>query len=172
MSSGGFNLIHPKAKESAQQYIGTAGPLEVLGYGIAGVVFVSPLILTHAIKIHSNAENYRREVMAYKRLKNRRIKKIQQFTVPEMLGYSDDLLAIEMSIVTPPYLLDFANARLDVGPDFSPDVMADWWDRLRERFEDRFPIIESVYYELITRCRLYYQDFKQGNIEFESNASR
>jgi len=32
--------------------------------------------------------------------------------------FADDLLAIEMTIVTPPFILDFAGAYLDPAPDF------------------------------------------------------
>src|SRR5436853_3477547 len=61
--------------------------------------------------------------------------------LPLLLNYDDNLLIIEMTTVTPPYLLDFASAWLDSPPDFSREVINDWHDRLRESFGPLFPDI-------------------------------
>ena len=46
--------------------------------------------------------------------------------VPRLLQFDDDLWVIEMTIVSRPFVLDFAGAYLDMPPDFSDEVMADW----------------------------------------------
>jgi hypothetical protein len=52
-------------------------------------------------------------------LKERGVEKICDCAVPELIGYDDELLIIEMTVVTTPYVLDFAGAYLDWSPDFS-----------------------------------------------------
>jgi hypothetical protein len=46
--------------------------------------------------------------------------------MPELMGFNDDLSVIEMRIVTPPFILDFAKAWLDRPADFTPEQMEDW----------------------------------------------
>ena len=43
------------------------------------------------------------------------------------MRFDESLLVIEMSIVRPPFLLDFAAATLDVEPDFPEGTLDDWW---------------------------------------------
>lgn len=43
-----------------------------------------------------------------------------------------------MDIVSPPFLLDFGKAYLDVPPDYSPEAIADWEAERREIFGDRW----------------------------------
>ena len=91
---------------------------------------------------------------------------VQGFSVPQLVASDRALTIIEMSIVKPPFLLDFAQTRLDEEPDF-PEGIDEWWERVRERFDDeQFPIVQSVFWELVQRYGIYYWDLKPGNIEF------
>src|SRR2546423_7425129 len=83
-------------------------PGALLGQGKDGSVWQTDC--PSAVKIHLQAELYTREVQAYIRLAERDIAAIAGFNIPKLIGADDDLLAIEMSIVFPPYLLDFASA--------------------------------------------------------------
>jgi hypothetical protein len=56
--------------------------------------------------------------------------------VPQLVHYDDELLAIEMTIVSPPFCLDFGGAYLDRPPDYSPEVWADWEAEKSDLFED------------------------------------
>ncbi len=57
-------------------------------------------------------------------------------------------MVIEMSIVQPPFLLDFAQTTLDRPRDFSEDVINDWWTRVAEMFGDRFADAREVFQAL------------------------
>jgi len=91
--------------------------------------------------------------------------------VPKLEGVDANKLVIAMATVRRPYLLDFAGAQLD-RCDFTDDAMEAWWESLADRFEERFPIVQNVYWELVLRCGIYYTDFKQGNIEFVADNQR
>lgn len=95
------------AEEIAKRYIGTTGPLKVLGSGMGGVVFLAPDLRT-AVKVHHQLEGYATEVEAYKRLAAAKLNKVRGLTVPRMRDYRDEALLIRMDVVKPPLLLDFA----------------------------------------------------------------
>ncbi len=164
-----MNLLHPKAESVAREYIGTTDPLEELGYGVEGVVY-SSLAATTAIKVHTQEEALERELAVYKRLRRHRITRLQGFNIPKLVNFDTRLFVIEMSIVKPPFLLDFAQSTLDYAPEF-PEGLNEWWDRIRERFDDRFPIVQSVFWELQNTHGIYYWDLKPGNIEFGRTSS-
>src|SRR6516225_8085263 len=62
----------------------------------------------------------------YLRLKENGIDTILGCHVPQLLRYDDGLWVVDMSVVTRPFVLDFAGAFLDKAPDFSDEVLADW----------------------------------------------
>jgi len=89
--------------------------------------------------------------------------------VPILRNYDDKLLIIEMTTVTPPYLLDFASAWLDRPPDFPQEVIDEWHDRLRESFGDRFPDIINVLETLANDAGVYMLDIHPHNVKFEKD---
>ncbi len=115
------------------------------------------------MKVHTRAESFEKELAVYLRLQDQGVIDIQGFAVPRLVGFDSKLLVVEMSIVKPPFLLDFAQTTLDQPPDFD---MEEYWERVRERFEDRFQLVESVFWELVHKHGVYYWDLKPGNIEF------
>jgi hypothetical protein len=50
---------------------------------------------------------------------------------------------VEMEIVQPPFVLDFAGAYLDRRPDFPEDVYAEWQAEKAEQFGDDWPLVQS-----------------------------
>jgi hypothetical protein len=60
------------------------------------------------------------------------VTKIQGFNVPQLLGHDDEIWIIDMSIVTRPFVLDFAGAYLDVPPQFPTEAV---WDALPCHFQ-------------------------------------
>lgn len=141
--------LHPHAPEIARDYIGTDESLEVLGWGLDGVVYArrDP---TAAIKIHSQEQGFRKELAVYRRLLNRRVEKFMGFEVPTLMGCSEQHRVLELSIVKPPFLLDFAAATVDEPHDFTPDAMEMWWQKVLDDFGDDFPIARDVFYGLST----------------------
>lgn len=96
-----------------------------LGFGVHGIVFTlkNDSGLAHsAIKVFEQERFYRRERNVYLRLAEEHIDQVRGCTVPELLGHDDDLWIVEMTLVAPPYLLDFAGAFLDLPPDEPDEV--------------------------------------------------
>src|SRR2546429_246191 len=89
--------------------------MTLLGQGEDGSVWETSR--HSAPKIHLTKESYSPELKAYIRLRQRIINWIAGFSVPVLLNSDDELLALEMTIVSPPYLLDFASAHLDAPLD-------------------------------------------------------
>ena len=56
------------------------------------------------------------------RLDENEVTQVCDFNVPQLLGVDEDLRILEMSIVTRPFVLDFAGAYLDVKPAFTPEI--------------------------------------------------
>ena len=101
------------------------------------------------------------------RFKEIGIENVSGFWVPKLLNHHDELLIIEMQIVTPPYVLDFASAYLDAPPPYANDaaIMSAWEAEKREQFEDQWPTVKS----LMSAFRAYgihLADVKPGNVVF------
>lgn len=93
-----------KAEAFAQSRGGTIG--EPLGFGIHGIVVVLKSEregAATALKIHSSREPCRRERDCYERLRERGVTKLLGFHVPQLLHSDDAQLALEMTIVPPPF---------------------------------------------------------------------
>jgi hypothetical protein len=136
---------------------------DMLGYGSDGNVWRSSA--KSAIKALSREKNYLNEVECYRRLKAAGVREIGDFNVPTLEGYDDGLWVIEMSIVQPPYLLDFAKVYLDHPPSYLYDeqmmanIIAEW----RERFGRRWTRVNSAIAQL-KKYGIYYFDPRPGNI--------
>ena len=85
--------------------------------------------------------------------------------VPLLLGFDDQLFALEMTIVSPPFVLDFGGAYLDRPPDFSAEVWADWRAMKSEAFESNWPTVQKILAEFES-YGIYVADVNPGNIKF------
>lgn len=119
-----------------------------------------------ALKVHERRESYLAERDAYLRLNELRIRAIAGFSVPEMLGHDDALLTIEMTIVFPPFIVDFASAVLDFPPELNEDEGHTLADLVRERFDERAADVLAIYEELVERAGIYLSDPHPNNIKF------
>ena len=61
-----------------------------------------------------------RNSVSYQRLAEKKVRSINGLAVPGLMGYDVELLAIEMEVVHPPYLLDFGKAYIDEPSPYSP----------------------------------------------------
>jgi hypothetical protein len=118
-----------------------------------------------AVKVLERERNYRIELECYQRLEAHGIIRLQGFAIPRLVAFDDRLLAIEMGIVSPPFILDFAKCWLDNPPDYSPEVLDDDKARGQELFGVRWPEVVSLVWGL-RRFGIYYQDAKPANITF------
>lgn len=134
-----------------------------LGAGTDGAVWKTNR--TTAVKAFERQASYELELQCYFRFHSAEIDSINGFAVPRLMGFNEELLVIEMGIVSPPFIIDFAKVRLDRPYDFSEEVIADWNESGQELFEERWPQVKALLWEL-ERFGIYYMDAKPGNIMF------
>lgn len=171
------NDISQRASLYAQRRGLVLGPR--LGYGRDGTVFstlppsVAPQVWTGptAIKALVRSDLYTRELNVYRRLAAHGIGgsvRLCGHNVPQLLGHDDELLVIEMTIVTRPFVLDFAGAYLDKPPEFPPEVMEERHAHWAEVFEGRWPAAQRIMAEF-RKHGIHLLDPSRGNIAFEGD---
>jgi hypothetical protein len=141
---------------------------ERLGFGIHGIILVAEhnsKVGRTAVKVHRQADPYHRERRAYERLQRAGINEILGFHAPQLLHWDDELRVIEMSIVTRPFVLDFAGAYLDARPDFPEEKWVEWETEKRHQFEARWPRVRAVLDALETHG-IHMVDVSPSNIAF------
>jgi hypothetical protein len=141
---------------------------ERLGAGIHGSVFAVVYKKTgdrSAVKGHERESAYRRERDVYLRLREHDINSIRDCNVPVLVDFDDTLWVIEMTVVSRPFVLDFAESWLDWPPDFTPEVMADWEAEKREQFGHRWVDVEAILRDL-EGYGVFMLDVNPGNISF------
>ena len=84
---------------------------------------------------------------------------------PQFIDADDGLRVIEMSIVTRPFVLDFAGAYLDAPPDFPDEAWAEWEAGKREQFGDHWPKVQAVLAAL-EELDIHMVDVSPSNIAF------
>jgi hypothetical protein len=148
--------------------LSNAEVISELGYGVDGVVWLLERRDTgrFAVKIHRHNEAYQREKAAYQRLKGMNVAEVLGIEIPQLLNWSDEMRAIEMTTVNRPFLLDFAGATLDEPQDFSEETWAMWEQDRSEKFDDNWPRAKKVIAELEV-YGIYLTDVHPGNLAFE-----
>jgi hypothetical protein len=136
-----------------------------LGDGNDGAVWESDQ--QTAVKPLERRDSYIRERDAYLRLKELSIVDIQGFAVPILIDFDDTKQIVEMTVVFPPCILDFAKAYVDRPPDFSAEVIRDWREETIDLFDADWNKVESLLEEL-QGIGIFYFDAKPGNIRFSS----
>ena len=89
------------------------------------------------------------------------------FRIPQLFCADDGLHIIEMSIVSRPFVLDFAGAYLDALPFFPEEKWAEWEAEKREQFDDRWPLVKNVI-NALEELDIYMVDVSPSNIAFPS----
>jgi hypothetical protein len=143
---------------------------ERLGYGIHGIIFVAENKSASgktAVKVHRESEPYQRERAAYELLREIGVSKVRGFNVPQFIRADDELRVIEMTIVTRPFVLDFAGAWLDAPPSFSDEIWADWETEKSEQFESRWAEVKAVL-DALENWGIYMVDVSPSNVAFAS----
>jgi hypothetical protein len=159
-------IIPPEILAVAEQYainrqFNLAG---LLGAGKDGTVWQTSRL--SALKIHLTNESYRIERDAYIRLRQLNIEMVAGFSIPSLLDHDDEMLALEMTVVHPPFLVDFASAFFDDPPDFIEDEGHTFEDFLRSRFDETAPAVLDLYHELAARTGIYLPDMHSQNVKF------
>ena len=138
--------------------------LDQLGFGFDGIVFATSR--QSAIKILRYERLFNRERDVYLRLQHHGVREIEGFRVPRFINADEDHWVVEMGIVTPPFVLDFAGAYLDQRPDYPDEVILEWQNDKREQFGDeRWTVVKSIMASFAAHG-VYLADVKPGNITF------
>lgn len=135
-----------------------------LGNGTDGAVFDSSV--DTAIKSLFRERGYWNERDAYLRLRDFGVlHTIDEFSVPQLIDFDDALLVIEIDIVTPPYIIDFAKVRIDRSPDFSEETLRQHERECREIFGQHYEEMRDLL-ETLESYQIYYLDPRPSNIAF------
>ena len=159
-------IVMPNARLYADQRQLELG--ETLGSGKDGIVTVAKRKVQPAkvaIKALRWPEAYERERSVYERLQGAGVVAILGFNVPQLVGSDDGLRVLEMTIVEPPFVLDFAGAYLEKRPEFTAEIWADWEAEKREQFETRWSEVRRVL-DAFEEMGVYLLDVSPGNIAF------
>ena len=152
----------------AIQYATTKGIslIDQLGFGVHGVVWATDR--ESAVKVHApDTIHYERERDIYLRLFRLGVTALGGFHAPELVDFNNELRVIEIAIVEPPFVLDFAGAYLDEIPDFSPEVWAEWEAEKREQFgEENWRRAKAVVAAL-RQFGIFMSDVTPNNIRIE-----
>jgi hypothetical protein len=142
---------------------------EPFGYGMDGTIWRTS---RHSvIKTFEKDRNFEDELECYRRFEAAEIDSISGFAVPELLEVDSELKVVEISIVRPPFLLDFGKVYLDIPPPYWDDgeIMANWHAEGRENFGKRWATVMSLV-RTLESYGIYYVDPKPGNVMFGDEA--
>lgn len=131
-----------------------------LGSGQEGYVWATRR--QSALKVFERDNNFNRELECYHILAENCCSKIDVFQVPELLSFDRELKVIEMTIVSPPFLLDFGKCHFE-RPDFSKEVMEDHYEQIKDHFGENIQHVHNAIYDL-EQLGIYYWDARPGNI--------
>jgi hypothetical protein len=141
---------------------------EPLGHGIHGIVYAAERKIEPgnvAIKVHRSQDVYERERDVYLRLREAEVVEICGFNVPKLLRFDDELMAIEMSIVSRPFVLDFAGAYLNQAPKFSQEIWSEWEAQKSEQFDALWPKVQAIL-RAFEELGVHIIDVSPSNIAF------
>lgn len=125
-----------------------------------------------AIKGFNRREKYLNERNAYLRLRQCKLTQVGPFRIPTLIRFDDDLEIIEMTIVQPPFLLDFASAYIDCKPPYSYEELELWHEGKEEDFgKDRWEVVTEAISILKGRAKIWLADVHAGNVRFENDTT-
>ena len=160
----------PELLRRAEEYSHRKGLIvvESLGVGVHGSVFAVENQSEGgnlAIKVHLRQRDYARERDVYLRLQQAGLTEIRGCSIPELLNFDDESWILEMTIVSRPFVLDFAGAYLDWAPEFSEEVLADWRAEKQEQFGANWPEVQAILGALEIHG-IFLVDVHPGNVSF------
>lgn len=113
------------------------------------------------IKVHRYSERFQRELAAYRRLHERRVERLKGFRFPQLLHYDEGLQILELSFVSPPYILDFVEVGLGKKPgNFDLERIE---TQQSKQFGNDWPDVKRLL-EALMQIGIYYDDVHNRNI--------
>lgn len=113
------------------------------------------------MKVCRHLSLFDRELVVYQRLSQLGLQKLQGFTIPQLLDHDHETWVLELSLVSPPFVLDFAAASLSQAP--SEMSSPEWLGEKQRMFGRDWPDVQR----LLDGLRLYgihFPDVHLGNI--------
>lgn len=132
-----------------------------LGAGYDGTVFATNR--PSAVKILKYRSLYEKERDVYCRLREHGVESLVGFAVPNLIGFDDALMLVEMQIVAPACVVDFASAYLDEKPPYDEEMLQEWMTEKAELFESDWPKVRLLYFAF-QRFGIWLADLKPANI--------
>lgn len=133
-----------------------------LGEGIDGNVWQTDKKTAAKVCIRRN--NYENERECYRLFLHKGITDIHGFAVPRLFDFDDRLMAIEIAIVQPPFILDFGKVYLNRPPSyFTEEMRQDTRRELEELWGSHWPVIRKLLSRLES-LGIYYLDARPKNI--------
>jgi hypothetical protein len=130
-----------------------------------------PPYTEHAVKVFERRTNYERERDAYLRLRERSISHLNEFEIPSLTDRDDELMVIEMTIVQPPFIVDFGKAYVDRRPPYFNDteIMGEAEAKCIEDFGEKcWKRVQQALWKL-EALGIWYIDPNPRNIQFASS---
>jgi len=140
-----------------------------LGHGRDGKVWKSTV--DTAVKVYAKYKPFATELACYRRLQEKRINKIMEFSIPEFVRFHGALGVIEMQVVSPPFLIDFGIATVDDPPRYSEEIMAQERRGWKKNFGSRYPRVLTLV-ACLEMHGIYYLDPHPGNIRWGDEEER
>ena len=134
---------------------------ELRGYGVDG--FVWQTSNDNILKVYRSRRPFNSELNVYQRLAEHSLYRLRGFDIPILLDFDDELYALEMTNVSPPYILDFAAATLGAPPaGFDPDA-EDWQAEQGRKFGRDWPDVNRLL-DALRQYGVHYTDVHTQNI--------
>ena len=140
---------------------------EPLGDGLHGSVWKVQRqdgTFSWVVKMHRYLPAWRRELLCYERLQELNISRVAGAKVPQLIRADEEWRAIEMTLVTAPFLLDFATAWLDERPEFVPGAWEEAEAKAAEVFSQDWSRAQAVIQALEAETGIIMGDVHPGNL--------
>lgn len=140
-----------------------------LGEGTDGTVWATSN--NSVIKVIEREKTFLTEFGCYQRLMERRVRDVDGLAVPRLIECSRKLQIIEMTLVQPPFLLDFGKAYIDEPAPYTPEQLDEWRRQWRQFFpKSDIPRVHKVL-RILKGYGIDYVDPKPWNIRFHEEES-
>ena len=143
---------------------------EHLGWGIHGSVWKiagKERSLAWVLKLHRHVSPWRRERDCYRRLQETGTSAIAGVHLPQLIWEDEEWLAIEMSLLKRPFLLDFGAAWLDERPEFPEGVWEQAEADAAEKFGEDWPRASGILHTLAAETGIIMGDVHPGNLALQ-----
>lgn len=155
------SILEAKVLEYCRRSPNTIQVRRKLGAGTDGSVWITSVHT--AIKAYYDQIQFDSELRCFLRLEKLGIDTLHGYSVPRLVNASYQLLVIEMTTVSPPYLLDFGKAYLDEKPSFTPQQWSDLYNRVKQIYGERYDEVMRVVNSL-QQFGIYYYDITLNNV--------